>query len=518
VSLGGPGEVAVAEPATTRREPGDLLLGIVPIGAILVLLLNDQLLKRLWPGPITGKLSDAAGLVFFPFLLVALWELVTVRRTNGSPRVRPVIVATAATGLVFVAVKLTSVGAELYRSALGLLQWPADALVAIVSGSAVPIPTRVDLAADPADVAMTPALALPLLLGVARRGTSWSRVEGRTVGLDPLDLAVSGLGAAMYCGAVVDGWAHTHLPEALETILTPWHAIVYASFSLLVATVAGVMFAERRSRPRARLLDLLPPGYGVTIVGIAVFLAAGIGDSLWHVAFGLEADAAALVSPTHLLLGVGAGLVVSGPIRRAWLSGAAADWPLLLPAVLGVAVITGLVAFATHLAHPLVDPWPVFSYEPNDRSLWSIAALGIASVALQAAILAGGLAALGRLWPLAPTGALAIVVIVSNGPLVFLHDEGRMLWAVLAAALVAEIASAGLRGGGAMVRLVGIGALTPAAAWAAEIAILAVSGEVRWSAHLLGGALVIAAICGGLVGLIAALPAGSEGVEQDRVH
>jgi hypothetical protein len=93
-----------------------------------------------------------------------------------------------------------------------------------------------------------------------------------------------------------------------------------------------------------------------------------------------------------------------------------------------------------------------------------------------------------------------------------------MLWAVLAAALVAEIASAGLRGGGAMVRLVGIGALTPAAAWAAEIAILAVSGEVRWSAHLLGGALVIAAICGGLVGLIAALPAGSEGVEQDRVH
>jgi hypothetical protein len=152
----------------------------------------------------------------------------------------------------------------------------------------------------------------------------------------------------------------------------------------------------------------------------------------------------------------------------------------------------------------------VFPYEPNDRSLWSIAALGIASVALQAAILAGGLAAVGRLWPLAPTGALAILVIVSNGPLVFLHDEGRLLWAVLAAALVAEIASAGLRGRGAMVRLVGVCAVTPAAAWAAELAILGVAGEVRWSAHLLGGALVIAAVCGGLVGLMATLPAGSE--------
>ncbi|WP_156325293.1 hypothetical protein [Nonomuraea sp. SBT364] len=34
--------------------------------AALVLLLNDHLLKHAWPGPVTGKLSDVAGLVVAP--------------------------------------------------------------------------------------------------------------------------------------------------------------------------------------------------------------------------------------------------------------------------------------------------------------------------------------------------------------------------------------------------------------------------------------------------------------------
>lgn len=51
--------------------------------ALLLLVVNDHLLKSLWPGPVTGKLSDAAGLVLAPPLLAlvvrrpaaALWSV-----------------------------------------------------------------------------------------------------------------------------------------------------------------------------------------------------------------------------------------------------------------------------------------------------------------------------------------------------------------------------------------------------------------------------------------------------------
>lgn len=48
------------------------------------------------------------------------------------------------------------------------------------------------------------------------------------------------------------------------------------------------------------------------MVGIALFGVAGVGDMAWHEVFGIEANVEALLSPTHLLVIVGAGLFVSG--------------------------------------------------------------------------------------------------------------------------------------------------------------------------------------------------------------
>jgi hypothetical protein len=44
----------------------------VTLSAIALLLLNDHVFKRTFPSVLTGKLSDFAGLFFFPFLLAAL--------------------------------------------------------------------------------------------------------------------------------------------------------------------------------------------------------------------------------------------------------------------------------------------------------------------------------------------------------------------------------------------------------------------------------------------------------------
>ena len=67
-----------------------MLLHPVVAAAVVVLLLNDHLFKAAAPGLATGKASDFAGLLFFPLLLVAAWEVAIglMGRWHG-PRLGP---------------------------------------------------------------------------------------------------------------------------------------------------------------------------------------------------------------------------------------------------------------------------------------------------------------------------------------------------------------------------------------------------------------------------------------------
>jgi len=99
-----------------RRTP--LLLHPVPLGAIVLLVVNDHVLKARGPGFVTGKLSDVAGLVFFPLFLDALPGL---RDADPTRRLRGCV---AVTVVVFTAVKTWAPATTLYEVGLGLLQWP----------------------------------------------------------------------------------------------------------------------------------------------------------------------------------------------------------------------------------------------------------------------------------------------------------------------------------------------------------------------------------------------------------
>jgi hypothetical protein len=48
-----------------------------------------------------------------------------------------------------------------------------------------------------------------------------------------------------------------------------------------------------------------------------VFFLGGVGDLIWHSFFGVENRIEAVTSPTHLIIGFGVVLVMSGPIRSA---------------------------------------------------------------------------------------------------------------------------------------------------------------------------------------------------------
>ncbi len=518
-----------------RTRPGDGLLHPVPLAAIGLLLVNDHLLKAAWPGPLTGKLSDVAGLILFPLVLVASWEF--ARTGLGRPvtvGLGASVVAVVTTGVVFAFVKLDPIGADLYRVGLGIAQWPFAAAIAVLTAQPIPqLGQTVSFVADTSDLVALPALGLPLAVSIARIPRPAGPVasfasEGRAFTLLGEELAVAGLAAAMFAGAVIDAWAHVHLPESLETVLTPSHAVVYAAFAGLVMVVAGATVIRMRSgrgqfpvSEGSRLVKLpmtLPsrfraavrPGHSVTIAGVIVFLAGGAADSAWHVALGIEADAEALVSPTHLLLAVGAGMIAAGPVCACWLARTRPRWPEFLPVAIGMGTLVGLCAFALHLAHPLVDPWPSYPYVADSPTFWAIAPLGVASAALQASIVAGGLAITLRAWPHPPRGALAIIVVMATAPLVFLHDQQPLLSVSAMGGLAAELVKALTGRWSTRTRILAATATVPSALWAGEIAVLASQGAVEWSAHLMTGTLLVVAASGFLVGLLATLPAALE--------
>ena len=137
------------------------------IATLLLLLVNDHVLKQAWPGVVTGKLSDFAGLVVAPLILAAVLAVAGL--------VRPVEWACALTALGFSAVKVD------------------DGVAALVSSwwSLTGIPTT--MRADPTDLIALPAVlcALAVHRRVARHDSQeWRRTASTAIGLGLLPIAV----------------------------------------------------------------------------------------------------------------------------------------------------------------------------------------------------------------------------------------------------------------------------------------------------------------------------------------
>ncbi len=155
--------------AVCRPVPGDGLLHPASIVALALLIANDHWMKSAWPGLITGKLSDVAGLVVTPLLLGALIEVaISRRRSVYEPSAAAAILSTLTVGCGFtLAITLPAVG-DVYRTLMGALQWPFEVLSPPFGSTALSGPTPVQFAADPTDLLTLPALIIPLWVGLAR--------------------------------------------------------------------------------------------------------------------------------------------------------------------------------------------------------------------------------------------------------------------------------------------------------------------------------------------------------------
>jgi hypothetical protein len=161
------------EPPAAGRVPSSRpaggLAGLVPIAAIALWIINDRVLKTAWPGPVTGKLSDVAGLVVVPLALQAAWEVFAWMSGRwAGPSTRVLLIAIAGAGIAFAAAQVWPPASAAYAWSLGLAQWPFRVVGALATGAPPPGPVPVVAVADAEDLLALPALAVTWWVGRRR--------------------------------------------------------------------------------------------------------------------------------------------------------------------------------------------------------------------------------------------------------------------------------------------------------------------------------------------------------------
>jgi hypothetical protein len=163
------GAVTAGRDGRAIARPGDGLLHPVALLALVVLVLNDHVLKAVAPGFVTGKLSDVAGLIVAPLAIQGARELEqwVAGRWQG-PSSRALLVAIVAVAIAFAAGQVWDPAADAYAWALAAAQWPFRALGAAATGAPLPTLHPVTATADAEDLLTLPALALTWWAGRRR--------------------------------------------------------------------------------------------------------------------------------------------------------------------------------------------------------------------------------------------------------------------------------------------------------------------------------------------------------------
>ena len=198
-------------------------------------------------------------------------------------------------------------------------------------------------------------------------------------------------------GVLADGWAHQH--ETLESVITPWHAILYTGFLAVSAWVGWNGWRHHRSGTPWQAS--FPAGYGLGAVGAVVFWLSGFADLCWHQAFGIEKGDAALLSPSHLGLLAGGVLLLTAPVRSAVARPRTESDRMPLEAVWALTLATFTAAFLLHELNPF---WQ------NPISIGHRDALAAATVPGASLPVQTGLAA--------TVGAVIVTTLVLFGPLI----------------------------------------------------------------------------------------------------
>jgi len=254
-----------------------------------------------------------------------------------------------------------------------------------------------------------------------------------------------------------------------------------------------------------------------------VTLVGGILDMIKHTLWGFEQGFDALVSPTHLLIGAGMFLIITGPIRSAFVR---KDPPRTLvaqlPMILALASMMELIHWGTQFvfltgAERINAPYPPSASANDTLTLITLhyykQGIGLVVVLMQSLLITGFALFTLRRSALA-FGGLATLFVVGNVFIAAAHSNSApQFWAVLVASAVAGLCGDAFHLGPAVAsgRSWNTFAFAvPALYWTTLLALLALTaGGLWWTPDVISGSVFFAGLCGLFVNAVASRPDGA---------
>ncbi len=308
-------------------------------------------------------------------------------------------------------------------------------------------------------------------------------------------------------GLYLDGWAHNH-GRVDNSFFTIWHAFFYSGFALVSLLLVGTLVVNRLRG--FAWSQALPTGYQPSLLGILIFASGGVGDLIWHELFGIEKEFEALLSPTHLLLGLGLGLVVTGPLRAAWNRvGAQSTWRALTPALLSLAALISNLTFFMMFSHPIFSSTGGRFHREFSQDVGVVA--GVLGLMIIGAILVAPMLLALRRWTL-PPGSLTLIWGINTIAMTILgyhHDYMPfMALAMIAAAALMDFLLWYSRSRlAATTRLRLFALLAPIFLFSAYYLVLLATEDTQWSVHVVTGSVAMAGLVGWLLSYLVLPPA-----------
>ncbi|MCC7196807.1 hypothetical protein IT413_01270 [Candidatus Peregrinibacteria bacterium] len=252
-------------------------------------------------------------------------------------------------------------------------------------------------------------------------------VKGLPVSSSGWDLALTFTSFWLIFGVFIDGWAHNHIIETIESFFTIWHLVLYTGFFACAGVIGLRWILNVRKGYEWR--KALPVGWGVGMVGVFVFLAAGMGDMIWHIVFGVEANVDALLSPTHLILTLGGVLIISSPMRSYWLRKDGVDLNKMknwMPMAVCLGLTFAVLSFMEQFNHPLKQTWAATSWYPRavnqELSDYYGQAMGITGILFQTVVMMGVVLLAAKKRRL-PTGTFFVMMTLAGLGMSALEDQ-----------------------------------------------------------------------------------------------
>jgi hypothetical protein len=270
--------------------------------------------------------------------------------------------------------------------------------------------------------------------------------------------------------------------------------VLYSGYVVLALSLVSVI--SWRARSRAAIRDRVPAGYGLGLLGAALFAVGGLADMIWHSVLGVEVDLQALLSPPHLLLVIAGMLMIGTPLRAAGLRGDRPTGPLgRLPAILSVFAATATAAFFLEYLSPFLDV-PVASGDWRAQSSW----VGeyLVTTALMVVPVLYAWVWLGQIPPGMIT-AVALAVAVPVGVFNDFEFLAGQLWS-LAGAVTADAAVQAVAARRPRLVPFVAGLAIPALVWPLHLLGVARTVRIAWALELCAGVIVLCSLLGALLG------------------